>query len=72
MLSISIDRDGCISCGACWNTCPEFFEQNPDDTHSQVIKKYRTGIGRGEAPEQLGDLIRRAVQLCPVQVIHIG
>ncbi|KCZ73443.1 ferredoxin [Candidatus Methanoperedens nitroreducens] len=72
-LKVSIDRDGCISCGNCWTTCPEFFEQNPDDDRSQVIEEYRTegNMGEGEAPENLEDLVRRAADLCPVQVIHV-
>ncbi|WP_218838040.1 ferredoxin [Candidatus Methanoperedens nitratireducens] len=36
-LKVNIDRDDCISCGTCWTTCPEFFEQNPEDTHSQIV-----------------------------------
>ena len=54
-LQVSIDRDECISCGQCWSTCPDFFEENPDDTHSQVIERHRVGgsVAEGEAPEEL-------------------
>lgn len=73
MLKIRIDRDDCITCGTCWTTCPEFFEQNPDDTHSEIVKKYRSegNPGEGEAIENLEDLVKRAAFLCPVQVIHM-
>ena len=73
IMRAKIDRDGCICCGTCWNTCPEFFEQNPDDTHSQIAEKYRVGgnISEGEAPDSPKDMVRRAADLCPVQIIHV-
>jgi len=72
-LKVNIYRDDCISCGTCWTTCPEFFEQSPEDTHSQIVKEYRIGgkLGEGEAPERSEDLVKRAANLCPVQVIHV-
>jgi ferredoxin len=73
-LKISIDRNGCINCATCWNTCPEFFEQNPKDALSQVIDKYRiaNNPGEGEAPGDLEKMVRRASDLCPVQIIRIS
>jgi ferredoxin len=72
MVKVKIDREGCISCGNCWTTCPDFFEQNPDDNLSQVKEKYRKGgIGEGEAPEDQKGCIEEAADLCPVQVIHV-
>lgn len=73
-LKVSIDRNGCISCATCWNTCPEFFEQNPKDASSQVIDKYRiaSNPGDGEAPRDLEKMVRRAADLCPVQIIQIS
>ena len=41
-MKISIDREGCISCGNCWTICPEVFEENPDDNKSEVVPKYRS------------------------------
>ncbi len=73
MVKVTIDREGCVSCGTCEDTCPGFFQLNPDDTLSQVIEKYRTG-GRpdqGDAPEDLLPCIREAAELCPVQVIQV-
>ncbi len=73
MMKVKIDRNDCISCGTCWNTCPEFFEQNPDDAFSQIINKYRIGnnLAEGEVPEELRKMVRRSSELCPVQIIHI-
>ncbi|MCX9084741.1 MAG: ferredoxin [Candidatus Methanoperedens sp.] len=72
-LRVSIDRKGCISCGTCWNGCPEFFEQNQKDACSQVIDKYRiaSNPGEGEAPVEIEKMVRRAADLCPVQIIQI-
>ena len=71
MVKVVIDRDGCISCGACWTSCPEFFQENMEDNRSSVIEKYREGkLGEGEAPPELEDCIKGAAEQCPVQVIH--
>ncbi|KAB2946908.1 MAG: hypothetical protein MPEBLZ_01953 [Candidatus Methanoperedens nitroreducens] len=72
-LKVSIDRKGCISCGTCWNSCPEFFEQNPKDACSQVIDEYRiaNNPGEGEVSGEFEKMVRRAADLCPVQIIHI-
>ena len=73
MVKVVIDRDGCISCGACWESCPEFFEENQDDSFSQVVEKYRSGgLGEGEAPDDLIDSVIKASEDCPAQVIHIS
>jgi ferredoxin len=73
-MKVRIDRNDCISCGTCWNTCPEFFEQNPVDTFSQIIDEYRIGNNpaEGDAPEELGKMVRRSSELCPVQIIRVS
>jgi len=73
MLKVTIDREECISCGACWADCPEFFEENLDDGFSQVVEEYRTGgnPAEGEAPAELEDCVRDAADGCPVEIIHV-
>ena len=72
-MKVVIDRDSCTSCSTCWETCPEFFEQDPDDSFSCVIGKFRLdgdrsqGTPRGEAEACVLD----AADLCPVQIIRI-
>ena len=44
MTKVVIDREGCISCGTCWEDCPDFFEENQDDNLSQIVEKYRTYV----------------------------
>lgn len=72
-MKVKIDRDGCISCAACWTTCPGFFEENPDDGRSQVLARCRLGNeqGAGNVPQDSEECIRTAAEGCPVQVIHI-
>lgn len=72
-MKVTIDREDCISCGACYEDCPEFFEENPDDTWSQVIEAYRIGdkLEEGEAPENLRNCVTQAAEGCPVDIIHV-
>ena len=74
MVSVVIERDTCVSCGSCWDTCPAFFEQNADDSFSQVIARYRTADNpaEGNATEDLEACVKDAADLCPVQIIHTG
>lgn len=53
MLKIAIDRNDCTSCTSCWNTCPEIFEEDPDDGLSRIIEKYQTSgdPANGEIPD---------------------
>ncbi len=46
-MNVSIDRMACVSCGACWNLCPELFDQNHCDSFSEVVEDYRfNGTGQ--------------------------
>ena len=71
--SVTMDRESCIMCGNCWTTCPEFFEESPEDGHSQVVAKYRVADNpaEGEAPEELDDCVHAAAEGCPAYVIQI-
>lgn len=73
MPRITVDKDTCIGCGACWALVPDFFEQNPDDGKSQIVEKYRVGGDPqvGEAPNELLDDVKSAAEGCPVEAIKI-
>ena len=73
-MNVIIDRSACVSCGACWNTCPELFDQNPCDLFSQVAEEYRFNGDRAEGvvPDVLCQCAWEAADLCPVQVIQIA
>lgn len=72
-MNVSINRSLCVSCGSCWDTCPGFFEQDPDDSFSRIIGKYRAGgnTAEGLPPEELEGCARDAADLCPVQIITV-
>ncbi|MHB0856467.1 MAG: ferredoxin [Anaerolineae bacterium] len=73
MPMVTIDRDECISCAACWGDCPEVFEENDDDGLSQIVAQYRTGgdLANGQVPDDLTDCANSAAEACPVEVIHV-
>jgi ferredoxin len=72
-MNVIIDRSACVSCGACWNTCPELFDQNLCDLFSQVVEQYRFSCDRAEGivPEDLLSCAYEAANLCPVQIIQL-
>lgn len=72
-MKVTIDRAECISCGACYASCPEVFEENEDDLYSQIVKEHRVDDDPaiGQAPEELRDCVEDAVYGCPVEIIHI-
>jgi ferredoxin len=72
-MNVSIDRGACVSCGACWNICPELFNQNPCDSFSEIIDNYRFNNDRAEGivPDYLGCCVQEAADLCPVHIILV-
>jgi ferredoxin len=72
-MKASIDRSNCTSCGTCWETCPVFFEENPDDHFSQVNEKFRPAgkIAEGSVPDDLKACVTDAADLCPVSIITL-
>jgi len=72
-MKVKIERKECTSCGSCWDTCPELFEQNNGDSFSQIIEKYRFNgnIAEGEPAPELEECARDASDTCPVEIIEI-
>ncbi len=73
-MKVTIDREQCIACGACYQECPKVFEENPDDTWSQITEPYRVdgNIGVGEVPNDLEACAASGADVCPVSIIHVG
>lgn len=57
-----IDREGCISCGLCIDTCPEVFKM-ADDGLAEVIAD--------PVPESAEGAAKDAQEGCPVSVINV-
>ncbi|HNI42520.1 MAG TPA: ferredoxin [Methanoregulaceae archaeon] len=72
-MRVIIDRLNCVSCGTCWELCPDFFEENPDDSFSQVIERFRIEGNNAEGipPIELEACTVDAADLCPASVISI-
>lgn len=70
-MKIIIERQNCVSCGTCWETCPGFFEQNLDDTLSQVLEKFRLegNPAEGVPPGEQEACAAEAADLCPSSAI---
>ncbi|HAX52274.1 ferredoxin [Muricomes intestini] len=56
-----IDRDGCIACGLCADTCPEVFRM-ADDGLAEVY---------GDVTSDTEDMAKEAADNCPVSVITV-
>lgn len=59
-MKVWIDREGCISCGQCVETCPQVFVI-ADDGLAEVAQ---------QPDEACEELTQTAADSCPVSVIH--
>ncbi|MGN0624544.1 MAG: ferredoxin [Oscillospiraceae bacterium] len=60
-MKVSLDHEGCISCGLCVGSCPSVFEF-ADDERAVVIRQ----------PDQSEyDDVRACAEGCPVSVISV-
>ncbi len=57
-----LDRDGCISCGLCAETCPEVFRMAEDGIAE---------VWQEEVPEEVEDQAIECQENCPVSVIEV-
>jgi len=73
-MRVIIDREQCISCGACYVECPKLYEENGDDNWTQIAEPYRVdgNIAAGEVPGDLEACARAGADVCPVSIIHAG
>lgn len=61
-MTAQIDRDGCISCGLCADTCPDVF-RIADDGLAEVYVE--------EVPPEVEDSAVECQENCPVSVIKV-
>jgi ferredoxin len=55
-----IERDGCIACGLCIDTCPEVFQMAEDGLAEVIVE---------DVPEEAEDRTIESQENCPVSVI---
>ncbi len=72
-MRVVIDRTKCVSCGTCWETCPDVFEENPDDSFSEIVERFRISgsNAEGRPSEDFEDCAARAAADCCAEVISI-
>ncbi len=61
-MKATIDRDGCISCGLCAETCPEVFRMG-DDGKAEVYQD--------PVPKEAENKAAEARDGCPASVITV-
>ena len=72
-MKVQIDREECISCGACWEDCPQVFEEAEMDGLTQITEAYRANgdLGVGQVPDELKECVQTAADGCPVEIIRV-
>lgn len=58
-----VDKDLCISCGLCVQTCPDVFSWDDDDKAEAIDD---------EIPEELEEAAQEAADGCPTDAISIS
>jgi len=62
MAKVSVDKDLCIGCGLCADTCPEVFELQDDG---------KAGIKSQEAVDANLACVKDAAASCPTEAIKV-
>jgi ferredoxin len=57
-----VDRETCIGCGLCSDTCPEVFAIMDDGYAHAIVDT---------VPHEEYDCVREAADLCPVEAIEV-
>jgi ferredoxin len=73
MKTVSINRDACISCAACWLLCPELFIEEKKDLKSSIRPPHRVEgqLAKGMVPLDQEAYADEAADACPVHVITL-
>ena len=71
MAKIIHEVEKCIGCGSCAAVCPKFFEMEDDGkSHLKGSKKDPTN-GNEILENENSNCAQEAVDVCPVQCIHL-
>lgn len=66
-----VDKDTCISCGACGATAPDIFDYD-DEGLAEVVFGGDGNEGMTEIPEDLFDDMQDAADGCPTDSIKVA
>lgn len=61
-----VDKDICIGCSVCSETCPSVFKVKEDSTYANDFKSFTDDIVE---QEPIADAVQQAIDSCPVQCI---
>ena len=59
-MKVVVEKDLCISCGLCMNTCPDVFEWDENEKAKALP---------GQAPPEMEDSVKEAIDSCPTTAI---
>ncbi|MEC0369091.1 ferredoxin [Paenibacillus chibensis] len=66
-----VDKDTCISCGACGATAPDIYDYD-DEGLAEVVFDGDANQGITEIPEAMYDDLQDAADGCPTDSIHVA
>lgn len=64
-----VDRDTCISCGACGASAPDIFDYDDDGIAFSLLDKNK---GELSVPDELLDDLADACEGCPTESIRVS
>jgi ferredoxin len=70
MAKLTHDRSQCIFCGACFSTCPDYFESQ-DKVVLKGAEYDETDKGVLEINDDQKPTAEEAASVCPVGCIHV-
>lgn len=62
----SVDRDICIGCSVCSETCPSVFKVSEDNSRGNDFKSFTNDV---VDQQPIADKVQQAIDSCPVQCI---
>jgi len=70
-MKVTIDRDGCIECGACEDACSDVFVID-DSGKAAIVESFQIdGPSTGDVNDELRSCAEEAADGCPVDVITV-
>ena len=71
MTKIILERQKCIGCGSCAAVCSKYWEMGDDGKSHLKDSKVNPETGNEELETEEISCAQEAVDVCPVQCIHI-